>query len=701
VFARPGILQALAPAALLLALSGAAPALFEELKLKGFDIEERIAPRREGGDLPVIVVAVDGASLAGRYGQWPWPRYVVARLVDKIASGKPSVLAVDILFAEPDRYAPTNLAKRLSELPPSVRDALSQLPDNDVVLAASLKAVPTVLGMGASFEPAGTAGAPVRVTPIRVSGPDPAAHVAEFPSLVRSLPVIAAAAAGSAALVGNPDRDGIVRRVPQLVRSGGNLVPGLAAEALRVAVGANAIGAVTELGGVDALVVGGYRIATDAAGRAYPYFAGPQSVPTISAADLFSGSVAPESLAGRIVLLGVTGLGLVDVKETPVGLMQGIEVQAELLRSILAGELLRRPAVAPRLESAAIVLATLVVVFGLPYRRPRLASIVAGGTVALLLGGEFAAFRLAHLLFDGLYPALAALAGFGVMTTASLRAAEAARRRLAAALEREREQKARLEGELTAARAIQMGLLPRPLPRTAEASRVEVHALIETARLVGGDLYDFTMLDRHRLFFAVADVSGKGVDAAIFMAATKTVLAASSRQYGAELDRVFGDANAKIAEASDHIRAEGGRPMFVTVFAAVLDLVSGTVAFASAGHDSPYLLRSDGTPLRLDSEGGPPLGAMDDFAFPLGRTVLRPGDVLLLFTDGVTEAIGGTGTLYTGDRLGRLLADTAPASARAAVEVVRDDLRRFVGAAEQADDITLLAVRWLGPVSEP
>src|SRR6185312_15484129 len=260
----------------------------------------------------------------------------------------------------------------------------------------------------------------------------------------------------------------------------------------------------------------------------------------------------------------------------------------------------------------------------------------------------------------------------------------AARRRLASELERERELKARLEGELNAARAIQMGLLPRPLPRVPETRSIEVHALLETARLVGGDLYDFVMLDPSHLFFAIADVSGKGVDAALFMAMTKMMLGGATVLYGEALDLVFGEANANISIASEQTRAEGGRPMFVTVFAAVLDLVSGKIAYASAGHDSPYLLRAGSPMLRLDTEGGPPLGTVDDFPFPVDTARLEPGDVLLLYTDGVTEAKDAGSAFYGSARLGDLLSSAAGATARSTVELVREDVRRFVGHAEQA-----------------
>ena len=162
------------------------------------------------------------------------------------------------------------------------------------------------------------------------------------------------------------------------------------------------------------------------------------------------------------------------------------------------------------IEVALVLVAGLITIFALPYRRPRVASAAFAVMVLLFFGAAFGCFRFFHLLVDAVCPSVASVVTFGVMLGASLRAAEAARRRLAAELEHEREIEARLEGELNAARSIQMGLLPHRFPGPPEHRDVDLYALIEPARMVGGDLYDFLILDSNRLFFAIADVSGKG-----------------------------------------------------------------------------------------------------------------------------------------------------------------------------------------------
>src|SRR3984957_18206197 len=379
--------------------------------------------------------------------------------------------------------------------------------------------------------------------------------------------------------------------------------------------------------------------------------------------------------------------------------MPGIEVGAQSLESMLTGNLLRRPAFLNGVEIALVLIAGLVVVFALPYESPRMAAAAFLAIVAILFGSALVSFKFSKLLLDGIYPALSSALVFGVMLSENLRVAEAGRRRLAAELQHEREMEARLDGELNAARAIQIGLLPRHFPGPPERRDVEVYASIEPARMVGGDLYDFVLIDQEHLSFAIADVSGKGVPAALFMAMTKEVLHTATLRYRNALDLVFREANDKISAASEELGAGGTNMMFVTVFAGILDLTTGMLVYVNAGHDAPFVMRAGSEPENLSLAGGPPLGTVDDFQYSIEQVQLSPGEIILAYTDGVTEAQDNNQTLYSAARLKQLLASAPTTGAKAVIDFVRDDVRRFAAGAEQADDITLLAVRWLGPIS--
>jgi serine phosphatase RsbU (regulator of sigma subunit) len=677
--------------AIALAIRAVDPGFVEDIRLHGFDAAQRLWPRSEAAD-PVQIVAIDEESLAAR-GQWPWPRSLVAELVRRIAAGRPDALGIDILFAEPDRYSPELIIRNVPGLPSEAAAALARLPASDALLGEAIGTVPTVLVADPSREAVPEHVEPRRITtPVREQANDPRPFLLRYGSLIQTRPEITRGAIAEGAVAVEPDRDGIVRRVPLVVLAEDRLVPGFAAEMIAVARRQPSIVVTTGAHGVEHVAAADVVAPTDAKGQAFVNFASPE-LRYFSAADVLDPAFDTTQFTGHVVLLGVTGLGIVDQKQTPLGLMEGVQIHAQLIDSMRSGNLLQRPPSVLWIEFAIILLAGAAAIGLIGYGRPLVAIATALGLVAGLIGGEFALFRLAGWLVDGTYAGATALATFGVMLTEHLRAAQAARRRLDAELAQQRERNARLAGELDAARAIQMGLLPRRFPAFTDRDDVDLFAFIEPAREVGGDLFVFLLVEENRLFFMIGDVSGKGIGAALFMAMTREVVHDAARRHGSALDQVLGDANNKIAAASAGMAQEGGDMMFVTAFAGVLDLASGEVVFASAGHDAPFLVRPGAAPRRLDTDGGPPLGVVEEFQFPVDRDRMELGEVLVMYTDGVTEAMDGARALYGTERLTAVLAALSPDNARSVIEVVTDDVRAFAAGAEQADDIALLALR--------
>jgi serine phosphatase RsbU (regulator of sigma subunit) len=694
VFAGPGRIPALIALSLLTALRIINPLPVDELRLRAFDLEQRFAPRRYQ-PVAVRIVAIDEKSLE-KYGQWPWPRSLLAQLVRLIAQGQPTVLGVDITFSEPDRFSPQMLVREIPDIPPQIARELEAMPSNETGLGEAFRQVPTVLAISVREHPVRAQRFRARLTIIREKGRDPRPFLLQYPPPIRSLPEIAQFERGRGSDIAAPDPDGVVRRIPLFVMAEGNLLPALALEMIRVASGAGSVDIVTGRLGVRGASVGNVFLPTNHEGRAYPYFTPSEDQRYISASDILDGTYDVSQLHGAAVLLGVTSLGLVEEKETPLGLMPGVEIHAQLVESMLTGNLLRRPAILNWIEVTLVMLVGLLTIFAVPYRRPSAAIAVVTAVAVVLLLGEFASFRLFKLLFSTIFPAISTLVVFGVMLGSNLRSAEAARRRLSAALDQERQMEARIEGELKAASAIQMGLLPRRFPEAPDHRDVEVYAFIEPAREVGGDLYDFVFLDSDRLAFVIADVAGKGAPAALFMAMTREVIRAAIQRYGENLDRVFAEANARVSAYSEDMAAEGADMMFVTVFVGVIDLATGILCYVNAGHDWPLLLGIGTHATALSGDSGTPLGALDDFHYKVQRRQLVPGDVLLLYTDGVTEAQNPARAFYGEGRLKYALAAPKSLHPKAVVDLVHEDVRRFVAGAEQFDDITLLAVRWLG-----
>lgn len=249
--------------------------------------------------------------------------------------------------------------------------------------------------------------------------------------------------------------------------------------------------------------------------------------------------------------------------------------------------------------------------------------------------------------------------------------------------------KERIQSELRIAHDIQMSILPKTFPPFPERTELDVHATILPAREVGGDLYDFFFVTPHQFCFLAGDVSGKGVPAAFFMAVTKTLI-----KVVAERELTPGDILAKV---NDDLAADNESCMFVTLFLAVLDTRTGELRYANAGHNPPLVLRRHGGPEWTQGMEEPMAGAMPGMEYSTGTLTLHPGDAVFVFTDGVTEAMDATGALYSEERLFDTLATCHGAAAAEMTRTVSDAVSAWAEGAEQSDDITMLAVRYLGP----
>ena len=637
---------------------------------RAFPLERRSAP--------ATIVAIDEASLA-RYGQWPWPRTRLAELVERIDRMRPAAIAFDMFFPEPDRYSPGALARSLS-LPPPVALLLEAIASNDGRLAEAMRGRPVVLGIAAASAPDPRFQAPPRAAPVVVA-PGAGRELDEFAGHVGNLRILDEAASGRGLMNAGP-AERVVRSVPLVARVQGAIVPSLAVEALRVA---NDGGIRLERAGAGLarMRLAGAAFPLQEDGRAWLRFSHHAPERFVSALDVLEGRADPARFGGKIVLVGVTGVGLRDYKSTPLGeLVPGVEIHAQLVENIFDAVSLVRPGWARMAEAAMLVIAALAIVAAIPRMGALQGLNVAALLVLALAAVALLAFARFGLLLDPAWPVVGVVAVYGSVVVGSLSEAERHRRQL-------REQAARLAGEIDAARRIQMGLLPDPREALGGDRRARVAALLEPARSVGGDFYDCFPLDERRVFVAVADVSGKGLPAALFMAAVKSQLKAEALRGGS-----VGEV---LARTEGAIARENPEHLFVTVFAAVLDLSTGELEHANAGHEAPFARAPRGMPERFGASGGPPLGVIDGYAYPTGRRTLAAGEWICVVSDGVTEAMNAHREFFTAERLRatltRLGEEAAPEDV---VRRVRGDVARFAQGAEAADDITLLALRWEG-----
>lgn len=454
----------LAPAAvpvLIGALLVASPlAIVERARDLVFDEYQRQSPRPWSPDLPVRIIAIDDASLAD-IGQWPWPRNRIADMIDRIAALGPAAIGFDIIFSEEDRLAPAAILRLLPASPE--RDALEKSLEGrgdagDERLARAIAAAPVVLAE--TF--ANDAGAPVAPdvkANFVVLGDDPAGLARHFDSAIQPLHGLRAAATGLGSVNFAPDRDLIVRRAPLVFsvgpRGGSVVAPSLGAELLRVAqIDPNdhtqpapspmikSTGASLEhsFGGQSAIVsarIGAFEIPTEADGQVRVRFAGHQPDRLISARRLFAGDVARDEIEGRIVLIGVTGAGLGDIRSTPIdGAVPGVEVHAELIEHAVADARLERPDYARGFEAIVTLLGGIIAAWIAARFRPALSGIAI---VALVAGAGLASWRSFEslaLLFDPMLPSATWLATWASMTVVVFRRSENERRFVRAAFGR-------------------------------------------------------------------------------------------------------------------------------------------------------------------------------------------------------------------------------------------------------------------------
>src|SRR5215813_11912842 len=414
---RRGLIYLLPLALLLLALGLRVTAsdLLERLSLLCFDLYQEAAPR-QAADAPIRVVDIDDASL-NKIGQWPWPRTIIAQLVDRLREAGAAVIAFDIDFAEPDRTSPKLLTQLLAQDGVSMEETerlVAALPNPDRRLAEAMDALPVVTGF--ILTDRGQTRPPVAKAGFAFAGEEPLGHVGSFSAAVSNLPELEAAAAGNGFLNQSVDWDHVVRRVPLVLRLGEKPYPSLAAETLRVALGvrsyvgraagANAEKSFGEKTGLTTIRIGQFMIPTDAAGRVWLHFAAPRRDRFVSADDVLAGKVNPALFAGHIVLVGTSASGVVnDLQATPIARdIPGVEIHAQLLEQIIQGDFLVRPDWAVGAEILFTLLVGVALILALPRIGALPSAVLGGASVAIAFGTSWLFFKYAHLLIDPVYP---------------------------------------------------------------------------------------------------------------------------------------------------------------------------------------------------------------------------------------------------------------------------------------------------------
>jgi adenylate cyclase len=402
------------------------PPALGRLRDVAFDNYQRLKPRERPADTPVRIVDIDEAALA-EYGQWPWPRTILAQLVEKLTEKGAAVIAFDAVFAEPDRSSLGQVIKGLppDELTAELKRLAEKAPDNDQIFAAAMKDASVVTGFG--FDAAAKAGPPRHFAgvahnsgeknPLSVSQMI-AQFIPQQLGVVKTIDVLEAAAKGNGSVTTEVE-GAIVRQVPMLFRLAGqrdeDLYPALSIETLRVAQGAStylvrwsgaqgfeSFGART---GIGAIRVGNVSVDTDAHGRVALYDSGHLAERFVSARDVLKDTVPPEKIDGHIIFVGTSAVGLKDLRNTPLqSSVPGVEIHAQIVEQILSQSFLERPDYADGAEFLYLAAIGLFFVILLPRLRAATMFLVAALFIAIGIFVPWLAFARIHLLFDPIYP---------------------------------------------------------------------------------------------------------------------------------------------------------------------------------------------------------------------------------------------------------------------------------------------------------
>lgn len=387
------------------------PPPVQELRLRTFDMFQLIDPRDKKGVRPVTIVDIDDRSLA-KFGQWPWSRTRIADMIINLTNNGAVAIGFDVVFSEADRLNPDLVANQMRYLDDATRMKLRELPSNDQILSEAIKRSRVVLGETGQPAVGSELDKTLPFTGVATVGEENAEKfLFEFPGLLRNVPVIEKVAAGRGLFTIKTERDGLIRRVPMIMRAQGNIMPSLSLEILRVVTGTPTLLVRTDKTGIRAIRLKGVEIPTDRNGQLWVHYARRDPSIYVSAADVLDNTVPPGRLTGKLVLIGTSAAGLNDLKTTPVSsTMPGVEIHAQVLESVLSGAVISQPNYALGVELlAALIIGILVIIFTPNLGPVRL--VLAGATfAAILIGTSWFFYWRYRYLIDFTYPLLSTTA---------------------------------------------------------------------------------------------------------------------------------------------------------------------------------------------------------------------------------------------------------------------------------------------------
>ena len=655
---------------LLIVLKTINPTFIKSISFLSFDMYQKVFPLKKK-DSDVIIIDIDEKSLS-KFGQFPWNRSIFAKIIENVDSTNPKAIGFDVFFSEKDKQSPEEIIKSYNILANDVINYLVNIKGHDERFRQQLensKSVLAVLGSNVSSHGSYDRKAKARFLS---KGGDPNQFTYNYPYSIGSLEKLEKSAKGLGSISFLDQTDGIIRSLPLIVRFNKKIYPTMGLEMVRV--GENQKNLYVELDevGVKRISVRPHKVLTDPNGILWIRYKESQKQQYISASSVFEGKFDKSRFENKFVLIGASAQGLFDLVKTPLGVtIPGVEVHANVIENILDQTyLLRNPNIYVFELLFSIILVCITFLLSQKIKPKYSLSIFFISLIIIIMIG-FSFFTFRSQLIDISYPIFMLLVTF--LTGLYFRFIEENK----IALENLKKE-AKLLKERELAGDVQKSLFP-------DISKYEnfIYARNIPARDVSGDYFDVISVGKDEYYFTLADVSGKGVKAGMYMAkASSTFRTLSNLSY--PLEKVVYLVNNEIVEAKF-------KGMFVTAVFGKINVKTGDVTFINAGHESIMVVDSDKNFEFIKSEL-PPIGIIKYFAESMvkSKTMNLNDKTFVVYTDGVTEGYLKNGQEMGAEGVERIVKNLNDVTPKNIVDSIAAELNW--GSDKLRDDITCLAL---------
>lgn len=653
---------------LLITLKVINPSFIKSVSYLSFDLYQKVFVEEK--DTDVIIIDIDESSL-GKFGQFPWSRSVFAKILDQLNTSNPKAIGFDIFFSEKDKQSPEEIIKSYDLIPSDIA-ALQKLKSHDDIFAEKLKESKSITAVLGSNVPSHTNYDRKAKARFLSKGGDPKNFTYSYPYSIGSLEKLEKNVKGLGSISFLDQSDGIIRSLPLIVRFNKKIYPTMGLEMIRV--GSNQKNIFIELNdvGIKRISARPYKIESDPNGIIWIKYKKSQKKQYISAGDVYDGKFEKNFFKNKYVLIGASAQGLFDLVKTPLGVtIPGVEVHANVIENILdQSYLVRNPNTYIFELLFSIIIALLTFVLSQKIK-PKLSLAIFFGNILLIIIIGFLIYKFRSELVDISYPLFIVTITF--LAGLYFRFIEENK----IALENlQKEAKLLKERELAA--GVQKSLFP-------DISKFEnfIYAKNVPALDVSGDYFDVVRVNKEEYFFTLADVSGKGIKAGMYMAKASSIFRTlTNLKYS--LEKIVFGVNNELVEAKF-------KGMFVTAVFGKLNIVTGEMTFINAGHESILTFDQNKNYDYIKSDM-PPIGIIKYFTESMvkSNTINIKDKSLVVYTDGVTE-----GYLKNGEELGAegvqdIINNISNITPKSIVESIEKELNW--GAEKLRDDITCMAI---------